>query len=129
MASTVVAPVGNQIASAINYVPYLDEVYKAESKTAILDTADEQVRFVGANTVEFFTLDTVGMANYDRNAGLVPGDVNGAWVPYQLETDRGRSYQLDVMDNEFVIDRYGNDRLHLALSVDFTYSHVSNLHC
>ena len=100
MATTVNAPVANQIASAINYVPYLDEVYKAESKTAILDTASDQVRFTGANTVEFFTLDTVGMANYDRNAGFVPGDVNGAWVPYQLQTDRGRSYMLDVMDNE-----------------------------
>jgi hypothetical protein len=40
------------------------------------------------------------MANYDRNAGFVPGDANGTWQPYVLETDRGRSYMIDVLDND-----------------------------
>ena len=100
MATTVTAPVGNQIALAEKFVPLLDEIYTTESRTAILDTASERVQFTGANTVNLFTINTVGMANYDRNAGYVPGDVNGAWQPYVLETDRGRSYMVDVMDNE-----------------------------
>jgi hypothetical protein len=40
------------------------------------------------------------MGNYDRNAGFVPGDANGTWQPYVLETDRGRSYMIDVLDND-----------------------------
>ncbi len=100
MATTVTAPVANNIALAARYLPFLDEIYKAESKSSILDTAQERVQFTGANTVNLYTLSTVGMGNYDRNAGFVPGDVNGQWVPYVLETDRGRSYMVDALDNE-----------------------------
>ena len=100
MATTVVAPAANQIGLAAMYLPLLDEAYKAESKTAILDTLTDYVRFTGGNTVNIFNIAPVGMANYDRNAGFVPGDVTGTWQPYVLETDRGRSYQVDFLDNE-----------------------------
>lgn len=100
MATTVTAPVTNSIALAAKYLPLLDEIYTSESKIAILDTASERVQFTGANTVNLFTLSTMGMSNYSRNAGFVPGDVNGTWVPYVLNTDRGRSYMVDALDND-----------------------------
>ena len=100
MATTVVAPASNSIAYAQKYLPLLDEAYKADSKTSILDTLSDYVQFTGANTVNIFNLDPVGMANYDRDAGYVPGDVTGTWQPYVLETDRGRSYQVDFLDND-----------------------------
>ena len=100
MATTVTAPVNNSIALAASYVPFLDEIYVAESKTAVLDTANQFVKFTGANTVNIFNLNPVGMSNYDRDAGYVPGDVTGTWQPYVLETDRGRSYHVDYLDNE-----------------------------
>ena len=100
MATTVVAPAANSIAYAQKYLPLLDEAYKADSKTAILDTLSDYVQFTGANTVNIFNMNPVGMSNYDRNAGFVPGDVTGTWQPYVLETDRGRSYQVDVLDND-----------------------------
>jgi hypothetical protein len=100
MATTVVAPAANAISYAELYLPLLDEAYKAESKSAVLDTLTDYVRFTGGNTVNIFNIDPVGMANYDRNAGYVPGDVTGTWQPYVLETDRGRSYQVDFLDNE-----------------------------
>ena len=100
MATTVVAPVTNQIALAAKYLPLLDEVYKAASKTAILDTANDRVRWIGANTVNMLVLTEMGLSNYSRNAGFVPGDTNGAWEPFQITQDRGRSYQIDTMDDE-----------------------------
>lgn len=100
MATTVVAPTSNVIALAESFVPFVDEAYKTDSKSAILDTANQFVRFIGADTVNIYNLNPVGMANYDRNAGFVPGDVTGTWHPYALETDRGRSYQVDVLDND-----------------------------
>ncbi len=100
MATTVVAPAANAISYAELYLPLLDEAYKAESKSAVLDTLSEYVRFTGGNTVNIFNINPVGMGNYDRNAGYVPGDVTGTWQPYVLETDRGRSYQVDFLDNE-----------------------------
>ena len=103
MAYTVVAPTTNAITAAGEYLPLLDEVYKVESRTAILDTESDFVRFTGADTVNIFNIDPVGMSNYDRNQGFVPGDVTGTWQPYKLETDRGRSYQVDFLDNEFAM--------------------------
>lgn len=100
MATTVTAPVTNSISLASRYLPILDEIYKASSKTAILDTANERVRWEGAKTAYLFHTAPVGLANYSRNAGFVPGDVTGTWEPYTIEQDRGRSFMIDVMDND-----------------------------
>lgn len=100
MATTVTAPVSNSISLASKYLPFLDEVYKQDSKSSILDTANQFVNFVGANAVNIFNLATVGMGNYSRNAGFVPGDVTGTWQTYTLSVDRGRSFMIDVMDND-----------------------------
>ena len=100
MATTMVAPVGNTIALAEKFLPLLDEIYQRESLTAILDTENSRVNWTGADTVNLFNIDMKGLANYDRNAGYVPGDTDGSWEPYKLEVDRGRSFHVDEMDNE-----------------------------
>ncbi len=81
-------------------MPILDEVYKASSKTSILDTANERVRFIGSDTVNLYTMSLDGLGNYSRNAGFVTGSVTGGWEPYKLTQDRGRSFMVDVMDND-----------------------------
>jgi hypothetical protein len=100
MATTVTAPVANNIALASKYLPILDEIYKAGSKTAILDTLAEQIRFDGAKIAYLYGADPVGLSAYSRNEGFVPGDVDGAWQPYEITQDRGRSFMVDVMDND-----------------------------
>ena len=100
MATTVTAPVANSIALASRYLPILDEIYKAGSKTAILDTLSERIRFDGMKTAYLYNADPVGLSAYSRNAGFVPGDVDGAWEPYEITQDRGRSFMVDVMDND-----------------------------
>lgn len=81
-------------------MPILDEVYKASSKTSILDTANERVRFISYDTVNLYTMSLDGLGNYSRNAGFVTGSVTGGWEPYKLTQDRGRSFMVDVMDND-----------------------------
>ena len=103
MATTVVAPVGNSIGLASKYLPILDEIYKAGSKTAILDTAENRVRFLNAQTCYLYETDPVGLGDYSRNAGYVPGDVDGTWRAYTLDKDRGRSFMVDAMDDEETI--------------------------
>ena len=100
MATTVTAPVGNSIGLASRYLPILDEIYKAESKTSILDTAEERVRFINAQSIYLYETDPVGLGDYSRNAGFVPGDVDGTWRQYTLDKDRGRSFLVDAMDDE-----------------------------
>ena len=100
MATTVPAPVGNTIALAERYLPILDEIYKAGSKSAILDTAAERVRWDGAKKAYLFNTTLVGLSNYDRNAGFVPGDATDGWEDYEITQDRGRSFLIDAMDND-----------------------------
>ena len=45
MATTVTPEINNSIGLASTYLPLLDEIYKADSKTAILDTAQDRVRW------------------------------------------------------------------------------------
>lgn len=91
----------NSIALAQKFVPMLDEVYKAASKTSILDAT--QVEFVNANTVKVFKTSMDGMGNYGRNSGFVDGSVVGAWETMELTKDRGRSFMIDAMDDEETI--------------------------
>ena len=44
----------NTIALAERYAPILDEVYKRESVTSILDTPSDLVMFTGANTAQIY---------------------------------------------------------------------------
>lgn len=100
MATTVVMPVGNDINLAEKYLAMLDEVYMRESLTNMFDMPGELVKWTGAKTANLYELTPVALANYDRNAGFVAGDVDGDWVPYTLEIDRGRSFLVDSMDDE-----------------------------
>lgn len=91
-------PPTNAITLAQKYLPILDEVYKRGSLTSMFDTA--QAEFVGANTVQLFNYDSVGMANYSRDAGYVMGNITAGWEDYTISQDRGRAFQIDAMSNE-----------------------------
>jgi hypothetical protein len=100
MATTVTPPVANSIGLASRYLPILDEVYKAASKTAILDTLKDRVQWDNDHkTFYLFETDMVGLANYSRNDGFVRGDVTSQWRAYTPEWDRGRQFLVDVQDN------------------------------
>ena len=93
-------PYNNVFTYAESFLPILDEVYKMGSKTAILDTANDRVRFVGADTVNLYATSMDGLGDYSRNAGFVTGSITGSWETYKLTQDRGRSFMVDVMDND-----------------------------
>lgn len=90
----------NSISLVTKALPILDKVYKAASKTSILDASNERVRFVGANAVQLYKIALNGLGNYSRNTGFVTGSETGTWETLTLSKDRGRSFQIDVMDND-----------------------------
>jgi hypothetical protein len=94
----------NSIALANKYLPFLDAIYKKGSLTAGLDAANGQVNFTGANVAYVFKTAIQGLGNYARNAGYVAGDVTSTWEALTLAYDRGRSFQVDAMDNEETLD-------------------------
>lgn len=92
----------NSIALAQRYLPMLDAVYKYGAKSAILDNPN--VQFIGGNAVKVFKTSMDGLGDYSRNSGYVNGDVTGTWETLTLSQDRGRSFQIDRMDNEETLD-------------------------
>lgn len=91
----------NSIALAKQYVEYLDEVYKLASLTSVLDGPSELIR-AGQNAEEICIpkLSMDGQANYSRNSGFVAGDVTLTYETVKCTYDRGRMFQVDVLDNE-----------------------------
>ena len=100
MATTVSPAIANSIGLAAEYLPLLDEVYKAESKSAILDTVQERVRWSN-NTHSFYLFETdmVGLGDYSRNGGYVRGDVTASWRQYTPQWDRARQFLVDRLDD------------------------------
>ena len=100
MATTVSPAISNSIGLATEYLPLLDEIYKAESKTAILDTAEDRVRWSNdTHSFYLFETDMVGLGDYSRNGGFVRGDVTAAWRQYIPQFDRARQFLVDRLDN------------------------------
>ena len=100
MATTVTPVIDNSISLASRYLPILDEIYKAGSKTAILDTLQDRVRWDNdTHTFYLFETDMVGLGDYDRNDGYVRGDVTTNWRAYTPQWDRARQFLVDVADN------------------------------
>ena len=100
MATTVSPAIENSISLASRYLPILDEIYKAGSKTAILDTLQDRVRWSDEyRTFYLFETDMVGLGDYDRNDGFVRGDVTTNWRAYTPQWDRARQFLVDVADN------------------------------
>lgn len=90
----------NSIALAEQFLPILDEIYKREALTSVLDAANGDIRFLGGNKVDLYKLSMDGLGDYSRNGGYVDGAVTGTWETLTLEVDRARRFMVDVMDNE-----------------------------
>lgn len=91
----------NAITLATKFVPVLDEVYKVNSLTSVLDGNPELAK-QGANANELIIpmLAMQGMADYSRNGGYVAGDVTMTNETVRCNYDRGRMFQVDALDNE-----------------------------
>ena len=87
-------------AKAQKYMTVLDEIYKAEALTAILEQPDTE--FVGANKVRFPKIALDGAGDYNRDTGYVQGAVTVDFEEHELMHDRGRKFRIDYIDNDEV---------------------------
>lgn len=91
----------NVIELVTKFLPVLDEQYKVESRSAVLDIAPEFVQMTrDAKKVKIAKMRVDGLANYDRNSGFTVGYADLTWEEHEFTQDRGRSIQIDDMDNE-----------------------------
>lgn len=82
-------------------LPLLDEVYKAEAKSAGLEAPAEFVRETAdANSVKIAKMALVGLGNYSKTTGFPAGDINLEWETHTFSNDRGRRFSIDRMDDQ-----------------------------
>lgn len=90
----------NSIALFSVYVKLLDDVYKSASKSAVLES-DPALLQQTAEASEFKVpkISMNGLGDYSRTNGYVKGDATLAYETKQADYDRGRSFNIDRMDN------------------------------
>ncbi len=90
----------NNIRLAKRYSDMLDEIYMTSAKTAAIETDRNMVRET-ANVSEVMipTLSMDGLADYSREEGYVKGDVSLTWETVRFDYERGRRFEVDVLDN------------------------------
>ena len=89
----------NNIQLAEKFLPVIDDIYKKQSVTQVLDN-DTQVNFVGANKVQVLKTSTTGLGDYSRTDGYPKGEVTATWETMTLSVERGKELSIDRMDNE-----------------------------
>lgn len=98
-----------------------DKVYKAESRSAILDGEKDLLKFVGAKTVKIAKPSVSGLSDYHRpngahdgvfggdghdtsmnNAGYgyQQGDLSVEWETFTITCDRGVQLRIELFDDE-----------------------------
>ena len=90
----------NSITLFKKYIALLDEVYKVSAKTNELD-GDPALVQAGANANEIVIpkIEMQGLGEYSRNEGYPKGDVTLNYETVKFNYDRGRSFNVDNMDN------------------------------
>lgn len=91
---------GNQITKFTKYLTLLDEVYKKESVTSVLDTDDSLVQEgSNAHTLKIPKITLDGLADYSRSGGYVGGDANLSFEEKSFNYERGRKFTVDAVDD------------------------------
>lgn len=91
----------NVIELVEKYLPVLDEQYRVESRSAVLDYPAEWIQDTkDAKKIKIAKMRVDKMGNYSRQKGFVKGSADLTWEEHTFTQDRGRSIQVDNMDNQ-----------------------------
>lgn len=90
----------NSIALVTKFLPLLDEVYKVNAKSSILEANAALVQATSdAKTIKINKLSMDGLGDYSRQGGYPTGSIVSEWETHEFTNDRGRRFNLDKMDN------------------------------
>lgn len=84
------------------YLPYVDELFTAESKKSLL--TNQNLNWTGAHTVNVYKITTAAMNDYARNGeasryGKVQ-DLNATTEEFTLKKDRSFTFVIDKLDKD-----------------------------
>lgn len=88
----------NNIEFAKLMMKQLDQAAVIGATSGWMEANAGQVIYNGGDEVKIPTMSTVGLGDYDRDAGFAQGGVTVSYETYTMTQDRGRTFQLDAMD-------------------------------
>lgn len=96
----------NTINLASIYLPYLDEIYKADAKTAILEGNESEatVRLDDHGNVQVAKISMDGLGDFSRSSGYTTGDVSLSWETVAWDKERSQDLRVDRLDNTESLD-------------------------
>lgn len=90
----------NNIELSTVYLPLLDEVYKNEVKTSVLDGDEATVKKGQNGEIKVAKLDMDGLGDFDRNSGYTEGSSKLTWETIKYDKERSQKLRIDRLDNE-----------------------------
>lgn len=90
----------NNIELSKVYLPLLDEVYKNEVKTSVLDGDQATIKKGQNGEIKVAKLDMDGLGDFDRNSGYTEGTSNLTWETIKYDKERSQKLKIDRLDNE-----------------------------
>lgn len=90
----------NNIEISTIYLPKLDQVYKNEAKTSILDGDDVTVQKGQNGEIKIAKLDMDGLGDFDRNSGYTRGITKFKWETVKYDKERSQDLRIDRLDNQ-----------------------------
>jgi len=90
----------NNITLSTVYLPLLDEVYKNEVKTSVLDGDEATVKKGQNGEIKVAKLDMDALGDFSRNSGYTQGDTTLTWETIKYDKERSQKLKVDRLDNE-----------------------------
>lgn len=94
----------NNIELATIYLPKLDQVYKNESKTSILDGDETTVQKGNHGEIKVAKLDMDGLGDFSRNDGYTKGNTKFVWETVKYDKERSQDLRIDRLDNQEALE-------------------------
>ena len=90
----------NNIALVNKMIPLVDEIYRLEAVTNILEAPAELVRELNdAKSYQIAKTALSGLGDYDKVLGFPEGGITLEWETHEFDNDRGKRFYLDRADN------------------------------
>lgn len=92
----------NDLSNCIDkFTTRLDKVIAQETVTGDLNMNQDLVGEMSGNgKIEIATISMDGLATHKRGQGFTKGGISLKWNPYQMEYERDREFDIDVLDDD-----------------------------
>lgn len=94
----------NVIDYATLFAPLMDELYKQEAKTSILEGDETTVKKGAHGEIKVAKIDMDALGDYDRKSGYTKGGTKFAWETVKYDKERSQELTIDRLDNDEALE-------------------------